>query len=143
MASLILKNKTLVFLSSLIISINTWASSLECSVGHIEKMKNLKLTKVNAKICFLKEDGERFFVSSNCKKRCDALVEKNIFVDNDDLLSEFGKPGFKLCALLNGKPELVNLYLNSNNQLLKSDRCVFSDNSFISTEYLLKVYLSR
>jgi hypothetical protein len=143
MVSLILKNKVITFHFLILFSFNSWAYNIECSNGALEKMKKLELTKINAGICFLLEDGEKYFVSSKCQTKCAALTPKNIYFSHNDLLSEFGKPGFKLCNLLDGKPELINLYIGTGSQRVRSDRCVFPDNSFVSTEFLLKSYLSK
>ncbi|MBL7545302.1 MAG: hypothetical protein JNL11_15900 [Bdellovibrionaceae bacterium] len=89
--------------------------------------------------CFNEE--KTILLSKNCQtKKCSAFDYPYKF-KIDQLLSEMGKPSFKLCREIGGKPELLEFYVD--NKPYKLDRCLFNDGSFVDTDFLLSYYLER
>jgi hypothetical protein len=114
------------------------AHALDCINGHIRirTLGNLKVEQ--ARYCYDKKRVE--LISPNCLDfHCKAFQNKKMY-DLNDLHSNYGKPGFKLCRILSGEPALVEF--EEANRWYKSDRCLFrEDNSFVDTGTLLGKYL--
>ncbi|AFY00794.1 hypothetical protein Bdt_1094 [Bdellovibrio bacteriovorus str. Tiberius] len=69
-----------------------------------------------------------------------AFHSKNKFAF-EQFLSDTGKPSFKLCRKLGGKPELLDF--QAATKTYKLDRCLFKDASFVDTDTLLAHYIQR
>ena len=117
------------------------ANDMRCVSGKMTSMSDSLLTTKKAELCFLHDLKRSYFVSKKCEKECEALQKKDLLIDFSDLFSQFGKPGFKLCQLLGGTPQLVILTLKDNPIENKTDQCVFKDQSSVSTDYLMEIYL--
>lgn len=120
-----------------------YAYDIKCEQGTITSVIEYSLKTRKIEMCFLHEDERSYFVSKKCSKKCDALYRKKIFIKFNDLLHQFGKPGFKLCRFIGGQPELVTLKTSKYSERINTDRCVFQDKSFVSTDYLMQLYLDH
>lgn len=109
---------------------------------HKEKVKIIEnnVTKENSEfICFFKENYTKHFVSANCREgKCLALARKKQLIAQSELYSKFGKPGFKLCKLLGGRPSLVDIHLKG--RIVHADKCHFVDDSFVATDFLIREF---
>ncbi len=90
----------------------------------------------NASYCF---DGEDFsLLSLNCypDENCIAVQKTDLQVPEEKLQGQFGSPGFKLCYIYGGKPQLLDIW--SGKKWVKMDRCLFeADQSFVDIPSLL------
>lgn len=118
------------------------ASLINCSISSSPIIENGRKNSNNTKVCFIEQNTNRFYISESCKyEDCLALEKQKVFLDFNNFITEVGKPGFKLCKALGGKPSLVNLAIFQNK--LHTDKCTFKDESFVSTDYLIEVYRSK
>jgi hypothetical protein len=131
----------LALLSSLIFafSVSAQAQELICVSGKISQIEFGKLKEESADYCF---NGDKtVLLSKNCQqKKCRAFEDKRKFKISE-LLSQIGKPSFKLCRELGGQPEIIEFFVEG--QPFKLDRCLFKDGSFSDSDYLLAHYLQR
>jgi hypothetical protein len=128
-------------LSSLALTFCLAAQALEltCVSGKISQIEFGKLKEESSNYCF---NGDKtVLLSKNCQqKKCRAFEDKRKFKISL-LVSQIGKPGFKLCRELGGQPEIVNFFVQ--NRSYKLDRCLFKDGSFADSDFLLAHYLER
>ena len=105
-----------------------------CISGQIRYVRYGKELIENADYCF--DSKKTLFISKNCvlkKGKCLALISQR---KPDDLVSEYGSPGFKLCYQINGLPQIVDFF--DGESWIASNRCFFeSDKSFINTDLLI------
>lgn len=136
-------NRVLKFLIAfLFLGSASFGAEVTCSSGSIIRSISFEKVKVDSDICFITDTQDKFYVSKLCKKKCAAISRRFIPVDRKKLFTSSGKPGFKLCKAYGGKPELIDI-ITKDNKKIRTDRCVFSDESFVSTEYLLKKHFHR
>lgn len=115
------------------------AEDLICGAGKIVLVEFGQEKIEKSVYCFNK--NKNVLISKSClKKNCRAFEDKRKF-KLDELLSPMGKPSFRLCRELSGKPELLEFYVE--NKSYKLDRCLFNDGSFVDTDFLLSHYLER
>lgn len=131
----------LVLLISFVFTVSFMAQAQEliCISGRISQVEFGKTKEESADYCF---NGEKtVLLSKNCQqKKCSAFEDKRRF-EIGELLSEFGKPGFRLCRELGGQPEIIEFIVESTPY--KLDRCIFKDRSFSDSDFLLNHYLKR
>lgn len=115
------------------------AHALTCESGKIRSFTNFEEKINEAEYCYNTDFNELY--SKSCEsQKCSAFESQGVFVAKDLKTHGFGTPGFKLCRLLNGKPEIVDFWANGDWQHL--DRCNFED-GFVDTGVLYKFYLKR
>lgn len=115
------------------------ADNLLCQKGKVSQVEFGKTKNEIVDFCF--NSKKTIFVSKDCQlKKCSAFESIKKY-KIDDLLSPVGKPSFKLCRELSGKPQLVEFYVE--NKPYKLDRCLFNNGSFVDTDFLLSHYLER
>jgi len=115
------------------------AQDITCINSKISLIEFGKSKNQSAFFCF--NEDKTILLSKNCiKKKCSAFIYPHKF-KIDQLLSQNGKPSFQLCRELSGKPELLEFYVE--NKAYKLDRCLFSDGSFVDTDFLLSHYLEK
>lgn len=122
-----------------ILFITTNAQALTCEPGKIRSFTNFEEQVTEAEYCYNSDFNELY--SKSCEnQKCSAFVSQKVFVAKDLKTHGFGTPGFKLCRLLNGKPEIIDFWANGEWQHL--DRCNFED-GFVDTGTLYQFYLKR
>lgn len=129
-------NMSIKFLLALLLPINVSATDLECDTSQIRALVFGRTETSTATFCTNEMRTNLF--SKNCQKNhCAALAAASRRIDISQLNTEVGKPGFKLCRLLGGKPELIEFLFR--NTWYRLDRCLFdSDQSFVDTGTLLE-----
>jgi hypothetical protein len=129
-------NKIL-FLSFFLVSSMTYA--LDCQKSKIQYITFGIKSVENSYFCT--NQYKDLIISNNCKnKKCYAYKASHLKYRVSSLSSEVGKPGFKLCRKLKGKPQIIRFLVLK--KWYKLDRCIFStDNSYIDSGSLLKFYL--
>ncbi len=128
-------------LSSLILAVTLTAQAqdLTCSSGRISQVEFGKIKVESSNYCF--NSDKTVLLSRNCQqKKCRAFEDKRRFKIGE-LLSEVGKPSFRLCRELGGQPEIIEFFVED--QPYKLDRCLFKDGSFADSDFLLAHYLER
>ena len=126
----------LFFLSVLVLAGEKFSLPDHCISGQIRFTRYSKETVEKADYCFNSE--KTFLVSKNCvskKAQCIALMSKRNEIE--DLVSEYGSPGFKLCYQVHGLPQIIEFY--DGEAWVSTSRCFFkSDKSFINMDLLIK-----
>lgn len=81
-------------------------------------------------------------ISTNCStENCFSKTPK-LKLNRSDLYSEFGKPGFELCRMLHGKPQIIEFVVNQ--KWFKLDRCLFNDGTwYMDTDFLIDNYFIK
>ena len=125
-------------LSFFLVSIS-YAAEFSCVSGNLRQVEFGKIKTESAEYCFNKD--QTILISKNCQSMTCEAFKGNRKYRIDELLSQMGKPAFKLCRNLGGQPELVEFSVS--NRFYKLDRCLFRDGSFVDTDYLLSFYLKR
>ncbi|MNL16202.1 hypothetical protein D3C87_1372320 [compost metagenome] len=115
-------------------------AKLSCSKGQIRILSNAEWKHSPAEYCY--NSDFTVFVSPSCnsssKKKCLAFTHQRKF-EVSELSSFIGTPGFRLCRLMNGAPDILDFEVNKKWHTL--DRCVFTDGSFVDTGSLMGVHL--
>ncbi len=115
------------------------AEKLECVSGKITQVEFGKKKEEIAEYCF--NSDKTILLSKNCQqKKCKAFDDGRRFKVSE-LVSQTGKPSFRLCRELGAQPEIVDFFVK--NQPYRLDRCLFKDGSFADAEFLLAHYLER
>lgn len=125
----------------LFISANVFSAESLCKVVRTKYIFDGQEKTQSETICFI----ERFASS----KECFPLVEKNCYFSNIDkkitrslVFKKIGQPGFRLCHLLNGSPQLYEIYLRK--KWIPFERCYAPDrHSFADIDELMRLYQSR
>lgn len=129
-------NKFLIFFlySNLI-----YSSEFKCTEGKIEQISFGKTITETSSYCY--NPSKTNLLSLHCyKTHCEQkLSDKKYKID--ELLSTIGNPGFNLCRKLNGNPEIITFFVAKT--AYKLDRCIFSKENYVDTDYLLSLYLAR
>lgn len=116
-----------------------FSKELDCINGKIEQTSYGKLITEQSSFCF--NDAKNLLISKECyKNHCEKELSKRKFTI-DELYSEIGKPGFRLCRNLKGNPQIITFYVEK--KAFKLDRCLFSNGNYVDTDYLLSIYLDR
>lgn len=116
-----------------------FALELKCAAGKIEQTEFGKTKIEKSEYCFNK--NKTLLISKPCyQSHCEKSLSQKKF-KMSELFSDIGKPGFKLCRELNGRPEIITFFVE--NVPYKLDRCLFKEGNFIDTDYLLSLYLER
>lgn len=112
---------------------------------HCEKIKikyienqDEKMTQVEA--CLDKDERDRYIYSKSCQGlKCRVLSKPEARpVSLKDYKSSIGSPGFKVCRELKGSPQIFSYkYLG---KWYKTDRCLFENGSFASTNLIFKLW---
>lgn len=122
-----------------LIIFNAWADDLICSKGNIIYTEYQEDKIIKSEFCY--NDEKTILLSKKCKDhKCDAFKNQNTF-PIDEFLGETGKPGFKLCRKLGGKPQIIKFSVKKD--LFKLDRCIFNDGEYADTGYLLEHYIEK
>lgn len=131
-----------VILSSLVLifSFTAEARDLACvSSGKIVQIEFGKKKQEAAAYCFNKE--KTVLLSKSCqRKNCKAFENKKKF-KIENFLAPMGKPGFRFCRELGGRPEIVEFFVED--KPYKLDRCLFTSGDFADTDFLLSHYIER
>ncbi|MGE5086430.1 MAG: hypothetical protein ACM3MG_09040 [Bacillota bacterium] len=115
----------------------TNALALTCESGKIRSFTDFQEKVTESEYCYNSDFNELY--SKSCEnQKCSAFESQQVFVAKDLKTHGFGTPGFKLCRLLNGKPEIIDFWANEEWQHL--DRCNFED-GYVDTGALYKFYL--
>lgn len=124
------------FISILLFTSKAYA--LTCEVGKIRSTTDYVDTVITGEYCY-NSDFNQLYSKSCENKKCTAFQSKEIFTIQGLNTKGVGTPGFKLCRLLNGKPEIVDFWAQGEWQPL--DRCNFDD-GYVDTGSLYKYYLN-
>lgn len=90
--------------------------------------------------CVRKDERDIYIYSKNCKGlECKVLKEPATKpVSLRGYKRSIGSPGFKVCRELEGSPQIFSYKYSG--KWYKTDRCIFEDGSFASTNLLLKLW---
>lgn len=119
-----------------------WALEFTCiKNGEIKILFDAEVTVEKASYCTNK-DGN-ILISENChRKNCTKQLKPVKFDLDREVDSGIGTPGFTLCRMMGGKPEIIEFKLNE--QWLGLDRCLFEpERTFIDTGYLYQLNLEK
>lgn len=131
----------LALLSSLLLAVSfaTQAQELTCVSGKISQVEFGKTKEESSDYCF---NGDKtVLLSKNCQqKKCKVFEDKRRFRVGE-LLSQIGKPSFRLCREVGGQPEIIEFFVER--KPYKLDRCLFKDGSYSDSDFLLAHYLAK
>tara|TARA_R110002072_G_scaffold534_7_gene4219 strand:+ start:115086 stop:115481 length:396 start_codon:yes stop_codon:yes gene_type:complete len=114
----------------------------ECNVGTIEFTNKQKKIQKKMSFCFDQDKRDKYIYSKNCKGlKCKPLLlpEKRP-VDISKYKFSVGSPGFKVCRELKGSPQIIKYQLGKDKKWNQSARCIFDDETFVSTNLLFKIW---
>ena len=115
------------------------AKDLICSQGKIEQTTFGKTTSETSNYCY--NETKNQLISKDCYlTHCEKKLSNKKY-KMKDLYSDIGKPGFKLCRELSGTPQIINFFVDKKSYQL--DRCLFKNENYIDTDYLLSLFLER
>ena len=114
------------------------AEKFSCSEGTITKTAFEKISSESAGICY--NNDKTALVSKNCLERKCSVFQNPARYSISEFMGDIGKPGFKLCRKIGGKPELIEFSIEK--KFYKLDRCLFPDGNFSDTSLLLSFYLN-
>ncbi|MNJ94881.1 hypothetical protein D3C87_125840 [compost metagenome] len=115
------------------------ASPIICTQGKVTKVE-FGIVK-NEALEFCTNSDKNVFLSKSCRdKKCTAF-QKNKKYALSEVMSPMGNPGFKMCRLLGGEPEIIEFYVKK--VPYKLDRCFFKNGDFADTSSLMEFHLQR
>ncbi|MCB0349941.1 MAG: hypothetical protein KDD38_02085 [Bdellovibrionales bacterium] len=124
-----------VFILILILSVPTFAE-YQCGEISLRFYYGQKYVYEKSKICI--DHDQQELISEQCykQKKCVALKAVKNTVGSEEY-STVGSPSFATCFEASGTPQIIEYKLNG--KWHKSDRCIFSDKSFIDTQQFLRL----
>jgi hypothetical protein len=108
--------------------------------GKLRYRDEKKEKSARAAYCRIAVDSSdrRYWVSEACRALdCKPLAEPRMPVRLPKESSQIGTPGFKLCLLLKGTPQLVEYF---DGTWKENDRCIFSETEFVETSLLVMLW---
>lgn len=134
----------LLTLSSLFLSLSLQAASpLTCQQGQARIHEFGKVREFALHYCSNKDYTS--LISPECKNgpsiKCTALARHPQPIDLKQVYKPQGSPGFHLCRLVGGKPELLEFAVGKTWQPL--DRCTFPNGSFVDGGTLIQHYIHK
>ncbi len=109
-----------------------------CIQSEIRSQVFGKTKKIQSSFCY--SDSLESFRSMSCKDQMKCLAFKQINkilpLKAEQINSAQGSPGALICEKLGGVFEFIEYKINS--EWVESDRCLFDDNSFVTTGTLVR-----
>jgi hypothetical protein len=124
----------------LLINLINFTYASECFNSKSTIIFNHEKKSEDFKICIYSHEKINYLVSESCLDlKCSLLNQKIEGIEIPDRKFNIGSPGFKLCYVLGGVPQIFD-YINLSQKNETTDRCLFGKNDFVENSLLIDLW---
>ena len=135
-----MQNKLLIFFASFSLAFSVHSIE-QCGKGVIKFTYKNQEKQIDEVFCYDEDRFDQYIYSKDCSSlACKELVNPAARpISLRSYPSTVGSPGFKICRELGGSPQIIEFQFKSTDWH-QSSRCIFSNNTFVSNNLLIKLW---